>query len=334
MSFLFWRIKMKKLKETKHFIMDKPKEIGLVFIAKYIITYIQSIYYRILINTIATRDIKKKKYFLSICGIFKNEAPYIKEWIEYHKLVGVDHIYLYNNNSTDEFHKIIVPYIANGFVDLIEWKYEHMQMEAYHNCFNRFRNESNWIGFIDLDEFIVPVEYSNVKDFFLKFSNRPSVLIYWKIFGSNKLIHRDLKQLVIQDFTSCWYKYDDIGKCFINTEYDISSKQKMIHHMLWTKCGKFNFPPVNCCDKVCPRDWFNQADREVFPIQINHYVLKSYDEYMAKVNKTDVMFKENPKGETHFKKHEALCTSKDYTIQKYIKSLRTAIDIDNINQNT
>ncbi len=34
------------------------------------------------------------KYYFSICAIFKDESLSIKEWIEYHKLIGVEHFYL------------------------------------------------------------------------------------------------------------------------------------------------------------------------------------------------------------------------------------------------
>ena len=139
------------------------------------------------------------------------------------------------------------------------------------------------------------------------------------MFGSNGLIHRDTKRPVTKDFTSCWYKYDDIGKCFMNTEFEISDKQPILNHMLWTKRGAFNMPPVNCCGKICPRDWYNPADRDVFPIQINHYVLKSSDEYMSKVNKSDAMFTQNPRGEEHFRRHDRLSTSTDFTISKFLE---------------
>jgi hypothetical protein len=43
------------------------------------------------------------KHYLSICAIFKDEAPYLQEWIEFHRLLGVEKFYLYNNNSRDNF---------------------------------------------------------------------------------------------------------------------------------------------------------------------------------------------------------------------------------------
>ena len=61
------------------------------------------------------------QYELSIGAIFQNEAPYLKEWIEFHKLVGVEHFYLFNNCSTDDYLAILQPYIESGEVDLFQW---------------------------------------------------------------------------------------------------------------------------------------------------------------------------------------------------------------------
>ena len=66
-------------------------------------------------------DRKEKNHNLSICAIFKNEAKFLKEWIEYHRLVGVDHFYLYDNGSTDRFKEILNPYIKDKTVTLIYW---------------------------------------------------------------------------------------------------------------------------------------------------------------------------------------------------------------------
>lgn len=303
--------------EDKYFIFDKPRTEDATYRIKYLITVAQCIYYRIVKNLLRKKADDNKKHYISICGIFKDEGTYLREWIEYHKKVGIDHIYLYNNNSSDNYLDVIKTYVASGFIDLIDWPHNQAQMEAYDDCFNRFRNETSWLGFIDIDEFIVPIKNQNVKEFFKEHAYEQSILIYWKMFGSNGIVHRDTSRPVIKDFTSCWYKYDDIGKCFLNTEFEISSKQKILHHMLWTKKYIFNMPPVNCCGKICPRDWYNPVDRDVFPIQINHYVLKSYDEYMEKVKKSDVMFSKNPKGEDHFRRHDIPSTDVDLSISKF-----------------
>ena len=48
--------------------------------------------------------------------MFRNEAAYLKEWIEYHHLAGVEHFWLYNNNSTDQWQDVLQPYIDWGIV--------------------------------------------------------------------------------------------------------------------------------------------------------------------------------------------------------------------------
>ena len=40
-------------------------------------------------------------YELAIVAIFKDEAPYLREWLDYHLLAGVEHFYLYSNESSD-----------------------------------------------------------------------------------------------------------------------------------------------------------------------------------------------------------------------------------------
>ena len=43
------------------------------------------------------------EYELALVTVFRNEAPYLKEWIEYYRMMGVDHMILYNHLSTDNF---------------------------------------------------------------------------------------------------------------------------------------------------------------------------------------------------------------------------------------
>jgi len=50
------------------------------------------------IELLGTHDKRKMKYRISLCLIFKNEAPFLKEWLDYHLSIGIDHFYLYNNN--------------------------------------------------------------------------------------------------------------------------------------------------------------------------------------------------------------------------------------------
>ena len=62
------------------------------------------------------------KYKFAICSMFKNEAKFLKEWIEFHRLIGAEHFYLYNNESTDNYLEVLKPYIDKNIVELIDWE--------------------------------------------------------------------------------------------------------------------------------------------------------------------------------------------------------------------
>ena len=129
--------------------------------------------------------LKKYKHEVSLCMIFKNEAHYLYEWLVYHQLIGVDHIYLYNNNSDDRYLEIVTPFINAGFVTLRQWPKDFAQREAYEDCYERTKNETHWLGFIDADEFVNLQSYDNVSTFLNNYKNYPSVLLNWKMFGTS-----------------------------------------------------------------------------------------------------------------------------------------------------
>lgn len=310
--------------ENKYFIFDIPYERGGRVWIKYISYNVRALYYKLLMSIIHPRNIVTKKYQVSICAIFKNEAVYLQEWIEYHKLIGVQHFYLYNNFSKDNFSYILKPYIEKGEVTLIDWFYEQGQMSAYCDCVHKFQSESQWIGFIDLDEFIVPIDNTNLYDFLKKFEKHcGSVIIYWKFFGASGKVERDISGLVTEDFTVCWKKYTDIGKCFFNTAYEFIPEYKengVLHHKMWTGYHGKVFPPVNSFGNVC----FHGFDiaKEHFSIQINHYYTKSLSEWQEKMSKGDVYFKQNPHNEQRFYESELKCEDTDYSIYKYLVQLK------------
>lgn len=102
------------------------------------------------------------KYKLSVCAIFKNEAKYIQEWIEFHRMVGVEHFYLYNNDSTDDYLDKLKPY--EDIVTLTNIPGASQQMPAYNNFVQNYAHETEWFAIIDLDEFIIPKEKTSIPE--------------------------------------------------------------------------------------------------------------------------------------------------------------------------
>lgn len=321
--------------ENKYLIFDRPHLDGVKGLCKNIILNIRRTYYYFSYKIYKPAySAIKKKYSVSIIAIFKNEAKYLKEWIEFHKLIGIEHFYLYNNNSEDNYKNVLKKYVEDGIVTLIDWHKDQAQLECYNDGINRFRNESEWIAFIDIDEYIIPNSTNNIFDFLNKFNDKPAVVAYWKYFGACGKLDRHTDNLITEDFVIGWNKYADIGKCFYNTKYDFNFKDKknnLFHHFFWASYKGHSLPPVNVFGKICLPGFnvipFN-VDKDNFPLQINHYFTKSYQEYIEKKSKGDVYFKNNPHTFEYFHKHDMKCQKTDYHAYKYLIKLKLAMSLN------
>ncbi|MCR5438558.1 MAG: glycosyltransferase family 92 protein [Selenomonas sp.] len=311
-----------ELKENKYLIFDSPKKVSVKYLIKRILAGLGRGAYSLLYIFTAP-DYIAKKYTVSICAIFRDEGGYLQEWLEYHLLIGVDHFYLYNNFSQDNYREILGPYIEQGMVTLIDWPVPQGQMKAYADCVERFGCETNWIGFIDLDEYVVPNHDDNIKVFLERFRNRPLVLIYWLYFSSSGLLTRDRSKLLVEELTVSWKKYSNIGKLFFNTAYDYADDLPGNEHMHYRRgrIGRWVLPPVNVFDKVCLFGE-NPVSSDDMPVQINHYVVKSYEEFQEKTKKGDAVFKGYVKDENYFFEHDMRGNREDHHIFKYLIKLK------------
>lgn len=144
-------------------------------------------------------------YNLAIAAIMKGEAPYVKEWLDYHLLAGADHFYIYDNESPDNLKEILQPYIERGVVTYIFYPGKCRQMEAYNDAVRRFRFLCRYIAFIDGDEFIFPKSKPTVPEVVDELigdrENVGGLAVNIFAFGSNNQTEEDLSRGVLERFT-------------------------------------------------------------------------------------------------------------------------------------
>ena len=225
---------------------------------------------------------KQKKVFLSIAAIYFNE-PDLIEWIEYHKIIGVERFYLYDNASTDNSRELLQPYIDDGTVVYHYAPGACMQMPVYNDAVYRYRNETQWLALIDLDEFLVPVSKDNVKPILKKYKKYPAVVVCWAVFDSNGHEKRPLDKLVIEAYTRVSKGYDDPSKdgCIKS----IVNPKKVV------KCEHPHFCQY-IDDKTAVDTGLNlqnnpdrhlQKGIKLDVLQLNHYFTKSREDYIKKL---------------------------------------------------
>lgn len=121
------------------------------------------------------------KHELGIVAIVQNQAFYLPEWVRYHRAIGVEKFYLYDNDSADSTMSVAR---ALG-CEIVRWPGRHMQqLMAHRHAVQFIRNQCRWLAFIDPDEFI----YAPNQDFLkLLYERRraPALAMCWACFGTS-----------------------------------------------------------------------------------------------------------------------------------------------------
>lgn len=141
-------------------------------------------------------------YYFTIGGIFKNEAHILKEWLEHYFYHGVEHIYLINDNSTDDFYHILKPYIDEKRVTLYnhtdDRKVVGIQDYKYNLYFQKHLKDTYWFGILDLDEFLYSPLDIDIKNILKRYESENQLFVNWVHFGSNG--HIKQPDLVVPNF--------------------------------------------------------------------------------------------------------------------------------------
>lgn len=158
---------------------------------------------------VARKIIKERastyRHEIAMVSISKNEAPYIKEWIEFHKLVGFTKFYFYDNESEDNTVDILKPYIDSGLVEYTLIKGKGRQLDAYNDAIVKHKNECRWMAFLDMDEYLMPTKpfekiYNVVSELIRKAGKGAAGIgVNWCIYGSAHL-EKKPKGLIIENF--------------------------------------------------------------------------------------------------------------------------------------
>jgi hypothetical protein len=143
-----------------------------------------------------------KSVYLAVCSVFRDEAAYLAEWIEFHRLVGVEHFFLYDNFSGDSGRTALNPWVRAGVVTLTDCSVPRGtggQAWVYSDALDRARGRTRWLAFIDIDEFLFSPGTDVLARLLPDYETHPGVVVNWQVYGSSGLKARP-PGLVIENF--------------------------------------------------------------------------------------------------------------------------------------
>jgi len=211
--------------------------------------------------------------YLSVCAIYRNEAPYLVEWIEFHRLVGAERFFLYDNGSTDDPEAVLAPYVAEGVAVLHDWPEHPGQQGAYDHCLAEHGSESRWIAFLDLDEFVFSPQHRPVSELLPEYEQWAAVGINRATYGTSG--HKEKPDgLVIESYLLKWP-----GAASIKSIVDPRRTTRSLNpHAFEYHAGDFAVDE----HKRPIEGWFT-PEFTLDHLRINHYYTRSEAEFREKL---------------------------------------------------
>lgn len=135
---------------------------------------------------------------VAVVAIARNEERYVEEWIKHYLGLGVERIFIFDNNdpgnnsmreTARKFGDRVVVLDLRGRQALVDIGY---QVGAYRRAYEMIHDQYDWIGFFDIDEFLHMDQYP-LDDFLDRGRFRDTSVIHfnWKYYGDNGLVFYD-----------------------------------------------------------------------------------------------------------------------------------------------
>ena len=216
---------------------------------------------------------------VAVCAIVRNENRYLREWIEWHKGLGVEKFFIYDNgHGNDENPRDVIG--DDSQVVIFDWRDRdgNTQCEAYDECYREHGSEFAWMGFIDIDEFVrgemaLPDVLNTLQADVVAFS--------WRMMTDNGLVHYDDRP-VQERFTQ---PAEDLKP---ETQFVKSFVRSGIEGLSFDKDPHMPHHPalevVNPDGGKAPQCSVGTGSREV--AWIDHHFTKTAEEFAQKVSRS------------------------------------------------
>jgi hypothetical protein len=247
---------------------------------------------------------------LAIAAPVRGEAPYLLEWIAYHRVLGIKAFLLGDNAGDDEAtSKLLQALHDRQIIFRFDWRGQtRFQLEFYKQALAGARLFADGIFLIDVDEFLRPTAGFSVLSIAQKWLADPSigaVALNWAIYGSSDRAEAG-EGLVIERFTRRApqdFNVNRHAKAFARVSACAGPGGNP--HAVALDTGRYT--------DTLGRDIVWDSTREYPPgltatvnwdvVRVDHFIVKSHDEFLAKAARGNLI--QPDRGwDTYFERHD------------------------------
>ncbi|SPF80495.1 glycosyltransferase family 2 protein [Pseudoprimorskyibacter insulae] len=288
----------------------------------------------------APRDLRNDSTGRVIVGCMKNEAPYILEWIAYHRCIGIDSFMIFTNGCEDTTDPLLKRLEQMGIVhhrDNEGWTGKSPQQYALNKAIkDPVIRKSDWIIHIDVDEYInVRCGNGTLDDFLDRVPDATNIAMTWRLFGHGGVTAMQDK-LVIDQFDRCAPKYCPKP----HTVWGFKTMTRNIGAYGKLSCHRPNQLKDDKADQV---RWVNGSGQDMTKealkngwrnskrsigydlLQLNHYALRSADSFLVKRQRGRALHVNRSIGLNYWIRMD-WNEARDVTIRRNIPRVRAELD--------
>lgn len=291
-------------------------------------------------SAIPPRPLKDGSTGNVIVGCMKNEAPYIVEWIAYHRAMGVDNFLIYTNDCSDGTDDVLDRLMEMGIVEHRNndnWKGNSPQQHALNKSLKEpLIQNAEWIAHIDVDEFMnVRTGNGTLDDLFAAVPDATNIAMTWRLFGHNGVTQL-ADDFVIDQFDACAPKYCPKP----HTVWGFKTMFRNIGAYAKISCHRPNKLDEKFESKV---KWVNGSGQDMTGdaahngwrsskknigydlLQLNHYALRSAESFLIKRQRGRALHVDRSIGINYWIRMD-WSDFRDLTIKRNIPRLRAEYD--------
>ncbi len=259
--------------------------------------------------------------YLTLCCIAKDENTRIGEWAAYHALRGAERLVVYDNGSSVPLRNTLAPLAGRIDIVIHDMPGPARQLAAYAHCLESHGPDTNWLGFIDVDEFLLPRREDDLREMLTDFEEFAGLGVNWVMFGSAG--HETPPPgLQIEAFTQrAPYAHP--------TNHHIKSIVRPVYVTAPLSPHHFAYAPgrhcVNECGFPLPGPYGPHHNAR---IQLNHYFYRSRQEYAAKIERGrgDMTTEQFRHSMADFDRQLTYCTVGDTEIARHAPAVRAVLE--------
>jgi hypothetical protein len=244
------------------------------------------------------------------------EDAFIDEWLAYHRLLGVAHFLIYDDDPRQHLRGLLAPHAA--YITVFNWSDfanfkvgRNRQTQAYEHAVTK--SHTAWIAFIDIDEFIVLRQHLSIGDFLSSFDDVAGVALTWHMFGHNGYFV-DPPGLITEALTKRQRLPGNMKK--------LIARREMILAVRGAHVCKMSRPKsiVDANHRLYTPEHYRGKTHLA---HINHYFCRSFETWMRRVTRGEVAYAPGT-----YPPREAWRFQRDACLRKFVEIAATCNEVN------